>query len=284
MTYASIMIGLDTGTGSQERTRLAVQLSEQFQARLIGVASREYDYPHGYGRYPEGSGETSIAAWAVMEQFCKERFRDAALADLSEIEAAFRAASGMGRRVEWRSEIEDPETFLEEQSRAADLVILGRRGDQKLPEARFAVDAGRALMGLGRPVLMVPLGVDYLSLKRVVVAWKNTLQTRRAISDAMPLLKLAQQVQVVRITDAADNEDLEDVVRFLESHGVNAAAFRRPHNGACVASALESSVKAFDATLIVSGAYGHNRIREWFFGGVTRALLDHCPVCCLMSH
>ena len=272
MTYASIMVELDLGTGSKKRTRLAAQLAEQFHARLIGVASREPDYPRGYG-------ETS-----AVERLAMREFHHAALADLTEIETAFRAAAGTANHVEWRSGLKDPEVFLEEQSCAADLVVLGRRGGQDLSDPRLAVNAGRALMGLGRPVLMVPPGVDYLPLKRVVVAWKNTLQTRRAISDAMPLLKLAQQVQVVRITTAEHNEDLEDVVRFLGLHGVNAAAFRKSQNGGSVASALESAVKDFDATLIVSGAYGHTRIREWFFGGVTRALLDHCPVCCLMSH
>lgn len=272
MTYASIMVGLDLGTGSRERTRLAAQLSEQFQARLIGIASRVPAYPLGYA-------ETSSDDWSEMEEF-----RDAALADLSEIETAFRAAVGATKRVEWRSDLKEPEVFLEEQARAADLVVLGRRGDRELSEARFAVDAGRALMGLGRPVLMVPLGVSHLSFKRVVVAWKNTLQTRRAISDAMPILKLAQEVQVVKVTAAEESQDLMDVVRFLGLHGVNALAFRQARNSASVVSALESSVKAFDATLIVSGAYGHNRIREWFFGGVTRALLERCPVCCLMSH
>ncbi|ABY28906.1 universal stress protein [Methylorubrum extorquens] len=272
MTYASIMVSLDLGSGSGERTRVAAQLAEHFQARLIGVAAREMDYPRGYA-------ETS-----VLGREATEEIRDAALADVAEVEAAFRLAVGSGRPIEWRSNLTDPEIFLEEQSRAADLVVLGRRGGQDLSDPRLAVNAGRALMGLGRPVLMVPPGVDHLSLKRVVVAWKNTLQTRRAISDAMPLLKVAQQVQVVRITTDEDNEDLEDVVRYLGLHGVNASAFRKSQNGASVALALEEAAKAFGASLIVSGAYGHNRLREWFFGGVTRALLNHCSVCCLMSH
>ena len=276
MTYASIMVGLDLGDGSRDRTRLAAQLAGRLQARLIGIASREPDYLRGYD---DGStyGATTM-----------DDIRDAALADLAEIEQAFREVAGSGRLIEWRSDLQDPEIFAAEQSRAADLIVLGRRGGEDFSDPRFALNAGRALMGLGKPVLVVPTGVDHLSLKRVVVAWKNTLQTRRALSDAMPLLKLAEEVQVVRVAvaenAAQDNEDLEDVVRYLELHGVNAEAFRKAQNGASVALALQSVAKDFDADLIVSGAYGHTRIREWFFGGVTRALLDHCPICCLMSH
>lgn len=276
MTYASIMVGLDLGTGSRERTRVAAQLAERFQARLIGVASREPDYLSGYD-------ETSAYGAATMDDI-----RAAALADLAEIEEAFRAVAGTGRLIEWRSELQDPEIFVAEQSRAADLIVLGRRGGDDFSDPRFALNAGRALMSLGRPVLVVPTGVDHLSLRRVVVAWKNTLQTRRAVSDAMPLLKLAEQVQVVRIAAAEnaaqDHEDLGDVVRLLEMHGVKAVPFRKAQNAASVASALQAVAKEFDADLIVSGAYGHTRIREWFFGGVTRGLLDQCPICCLMSH
>ena len=276
MAYASIMVGLDLGDGSRERTRLAAQLAERFQARLIGVASREPDYVRGYD-------ESSAYGAATLNDI-----RDAALADIADIEQAFRAVAGTGRLVEWRSDLQDPEIFVAEQSRAADLIVLGRRGGEDFSDPRFALNAGRALMGLGRPVMVVPTGVDHLPLRRVVVAWKNTPQTRRALSDAMPLLTLAEEVYVVRIAGAEnaaqDNEDLEDVVGFLELHGVNAEAVRKAQNGASVALALQGVANAFEADLIVSGAYGHTRIREWFFGGVTRALLDHCPICCLMSH
>jgi nucleotide-binding universal stress UspA family protein len=279
MTYTSIMVGLDLGAGSRERTRLAAQLAERFQARLIGVGARQPDYPRASGEYPLAYGQISVLGGSAMEEI-----RKAALADVAAIEESFRAVAGAGRHIEWRSGLKDPEIFLEEQSRAADLVVIGRPGGQDLSDPRLALNAGVALMALGRPVLVVPPGVDHLSLKRIVVAWKNTLQTRRAISDAMPLLKLAEQVQVVRISAPEDHEDVEDVVRFLGLHSVNAVAFRKSQNGASVALALQGAAKAFGADLIVSGAYGHNRIREWFFGGVTRALLDHCPVCCLMSH
>ena len=280
MTYTSIMVGLDLGAGSRERTRLAAQLAERFQARLIGVASRQPDYPRGHGAdNPRGYGQISVLGGSAMEEI-----RKAALADVAETEKAFRAAAGMARRIEWRCGLEDPEVFLEEQSRAADLVVIGRLGGEDLSDPRMSVNAGVALMALGRPVLVVPPGVDHLSLKRIVVAWKNTLQTRRAISDAMPLLKLAEQVQVVRIAVPEDHEDVEDVVKFLGLHGVNAIPFRQSPDGASVAVSLQEAAKAVGAGLIVSGAYGHNRVREWFFGGVTRALLDHCPICCLMSH
>lgn len=272
MTYTSIMVGLDVGDGSRGRTKLATQLAETFQARLIGVAARRPDYAGGYGEI------------SVLSDFGMDEIRRFATDDLSAVEDAFREIAGENRSVEWRSSVTDPGVFLEEQSRAADLVVIGRTGDKDPLDSRMSLDAGVALMALGRPVLVVPPEIDHLSGKRVVVGWKNTLQSRRALSDAMPFLRRAEQVRVVRIAAEDDKEDLADVVRFLGLHDVNAVPIRWASAGTGVAEALQQAAKDFDADLIVSGAYGHNRIREWFFGGVTRALLDHCPICCLMSH
>jgi nucleotide-binding universal stress UspA family protein len=133
-------------------------------------------------------------------------------------------------------------------------------------------------------VLVVPPGTDRLSASRVVVAWKNTLQSRRAISDAMPLLKLADQVQVIQVTDTANRAELDDVVAHLALHDVNATGIQRAADRAGTAAAIMEVAKEAGADLIVSGAFGYSRLREWFFGGVTRNLLEHAKVCCLMSH
>ena len=272
MTYASIMVGLDRSSASRGRTKIAAHIAERFQARLIGITARRPDYISEYG-------ETAVLSEPAMEEI-----RDVAFDDISAVEGAFRTIVGEGARIEFRSALNDPEVFLEEQSRAADVVVLGRPMGKDLADPRMSLSAGMALMAIGRPVLVVPPGVDHLPVKRVVIAWKNTAQTRRAISDAMPLLKIAQQVQVVRIADDDDQDDLRDVVRFLGLHNVNATCFRRSADGGGVALALQKAAKAFDADLIVSGAYGHNRIREWLFGGVTRELLGAFPICCMMSH
>ena len=271
MTYASIMVGLDRGSAAPGRARLAVQLAERFHGRLIGVAATRPSYAGGYAEISE------------LDEPGVDEARQEALDDLAEVEDVFRLAAGERHGTEWRSDLAEPEVFLEAQAHAADLVVIGRAGGKDLSDARMFLNPGVALMALGRPVLIVPPDVEHLSGKRVVVAWKDTVQTRRAVSDAMPVLKLAEHVRVVRIADDA-SEDLADVVRFLGLHDVNAMPFRMSPTGAGVAEALQRAARDFGADLIVSGAYGHNRIREWFFGGVTRALLDRCPVCCLMSH
>jgi nucleotide-binding universal stress UspA family protein len=139
-------------------------------------------------------------------------------------------------------------------------------------------------MVVGRPILIVPHGVERLLATSVVVAWKNTPQSRRAISDAMPFLTLAEQVQVVQVAGDGDRTDLDDVVAYLGLHGVKAVGVLKVPNAGGTAETLLDAAEGFKADLIVGGAFGYSRLREWFFGGVTRNLLDHSPVCCLMSH
>ncbi len=272
MSYASIIVAVDPGEQAVPRVTLAAHLARKLDARLIGVAAWQPDYPRGFG-------ET-----AVPTGYGVEEIRQKALDELKAAAEAFRLAAEPAERTEWRSELMESVTYLAEQSRVADLVVVGRQGANDRPQLAAAVAPGDALMAVGRPVLVVPRGVERLSASRVVVAWKNTMQSRRAISDGMPFLKLAEAVQVVQVADDGDRVELDDVVAYLGLHGVKAAGILKAPNGGGTAEALLDAAEGFGADLIVSGAFGYSRLREWFFGGVTRNLLDHSLVCCLMSH
>jgi nucleotide-binding universal stress UspA family protein len=272
MSYASIMVAVDDGLHATERVRLAAELAHRLGARLVGVAACTPEYPQGFG-------ETVVPAGYGIEEI-----RQAALTKLAGVEQAFRNTSCLNDRIEWRSDLDHPVRFLERQARAADLVVVGRYAKHEGASPGMAVELGDALMGLGRPVLVVPPGVEHLEAKRIVIGWKNTPQTRRAISDALPLLERAEAVQVLRVADDGDRSEIEDVARYLSLHGVNASARQVVPSGRTAAEELQKAAIEADADLVVAGAYGYSRLREWFFGGVTRDLLAGSSACCLMSH
>jgi len=272
MSYVSIMVAVDDGRHAPARVRLAAELAHRLGARLVGAAACVPDYPRGYG-------ETVVPMDMVIEEI-----RQAALDRLAGVEQIFRHASCLNDRTEWRTDLAAPVSFLEGQSRAADLVVVGRYADDEGVSSGMAVDVGDALMGVGRPVLVVPAGVEHVEAKRIVVGWKNTLQTRRAVFDALPLLRRAEAVQVLRVSDGEDRAEVEDVTRYLALHHVNATARLAKPSGWTVADDVRKAAGDFGADLIVTGAYGYSRLREWFFGGVTRDLLADAPACCLLSH
>jgi nucleotide-binding universal stress UspA family protein len=124
----------------------------------------------------------------------------------------------------------------------------------------------------------------------VVVAWKDTREARRAIQDALPFLHRADEIILVEVCERSDDvapsqSRLRDVALYLTNHRIAAAVAERvrPVDGTA-ASSLLRLVQDESADLIVAGAYGHTRLGEWIFGGMTQALLAESPVCCLFSH
>lgn len=120
------------------------------------------------------------------------------------------------------------------------------------------------------------------------IAWNASREARRALTDALPLLKAAQSVSVV-VVDPQDNpshgeEPGADIAQHLCRHGVNARVEQLKSNGLAVADVIRNAAMAANHDLIVLGAYSHSRSRELFFGGVTRSLLKDILVPTLIAH
>ncbi len=141
-------------------------------------------------------------------------------------------------------------------------------------------------MAAGRPILVVPSRVDGLQAKCVLVAWKDTPQARRAVSAALPLLRAADCVVVAQILERQEKSEAqhacEDVAKWLTRHGATAVV--RVIDGRDATLTLNEMAADETADLIVAGAYGHSRLREWAFGGVTQQLLTSSALCCLLAH
>jgi nucleotide-binding universal stress UspA family protein len=149
------------------------------------------------------------------------------------------------------------------------------------------VGIGDLVMQAGRPCLIVPAETENLRSEHVLVGWKDTGETRRAVSDALPLLKQARQVTIVEIAAEQDLAEaytrVRDVASWLKRHGIEATPVAAPSIGDD-AVRLSSIVREQGADLLVAGAYGHSRVREWVLGGVTRDLLLRATHCSLVSH
>ncbi|GJE39354.1 universal stress protein [Methylobacterium persicinum] len=271
MSYASIMVAMDLTPEARDRVRVAGDLADFFRARLIGVAADQPDYTVP----PVGPTPAGVYALADSDEVV--------LNDLRLAHAAFDEAAGARSRVAWRSNLDFPLPFLVRQAAGADLVVLGR-GTGGGP-GLFSIDTADAIMRLGRPVLVVPPGIDHLAPQRIAIGWKNTREARRAVRDALPFLKRALHVDVIAIDDGQGAMETREVIGFLHAQQVAARIVEASASGGgSVADALMEAARERAVNLIVAGAYGHGRLREWAFGGVTRSLLTSAPVCCLMSH
>jgi nucleotide-binding universal stress UspA family protein len=117
-----------------------------------------------------------------------------------------------------------------------------------------------------------------------VLGWKDCREARRATLDSLPFLQRAEEVYVVGVGDEVPAASVQDVVLHLERHGVQATARLVSAGRQPVAGELMEMASTVQADLIVCGGYGHSRMREWIFGGVTHEFISHGPICCLMTH
>jgi len=268
-SYASIMVPMDLRPETTRRAKLATELADRFSARLIGIAAEEIKAP----LYFEEAG-------AAVESIIELQTRQATK-DLAEAEAAFKGVAGTRNRVEWRQALASPTAHVLEQARAADLIVAARPNLETATNPMW-VDGGELVMDAGRPVLFVPPHADYLAAKRIVVGWKDSREARRAVWDSLPFLKAAEDV--ILVSTESERDSLADVKNYLTAHGVKASLLKRPNPTGPVGDEIVTVAKLEGADLIVTGAYGHSRTREWAFGGVTQQLLHHSPICCLMAH
>jgi len=268
--YASIMVPMDLDPEAENRAKLAIALADRFSSRLIGVAAHPIAVPLYFEAPVAG-----IASAVELEERSATR-------NIAEAEAVFRRVIATRNRAEWRRAHGFPLDFVLEQARAADLIVASRPRRDELAHGPMSLDGGDLVMSAGRPVLFVPPNIDYLAAKSVVIGWKDTREARRAVADALPLLKAAKDVLVVSVD--SDDRGARDVSAYLACHGVEAGIAKRPQGAGSAADELLQAADQAAADLIVCGAYGHSRTREWVFGGVTRDLLDHSRLCCLMAH
>lgn len=279
MTYSSLMVHLDLGVSNEALLQLTADMAERFGAGVLGIAAgqpvqMQIMYGNGY-----------------MSAEGMEQDRALVANQAAEVEDRFRAVMrNRTHSLQWRSTISYMEltNWVADQARGADLLLMASRPDDPRSGSTKRLDIDDLVMRLGRPLVVVPPSVAALDLEHVVIGWKDTRETRRAVLDALPLLRSAGQVTVVEIVEDAEEMasarlHLAEVVAWLGGHGVVAEAVTEPLSGGPAAQ-LEAAAAVKHAGLLVIGAYGHNRLREWVLGGMTRDALRHPARCSFMSH
>ena len=276
MTYSTLMVHLDVGSSNAGRLQVAGDLADRFGASVVGIAAAQpmqVVYADGYV-----SGE-------MIEDDVNAKEKEIAAAE-AEFRGAFQKRTNA---LEWRSAITlDPlSDFIACESRSADCVVTGVDHNRSVFDSSRHVELGDLVMRIGRPVLVVPESATKIGFDRILVGWKDTRETRRAVADALPLLKKATFVTVAEIALESDmveaRRHLDQVVEWLKRHGVTAESIAAPSAGNDSKHLAEIG-REQKADLMVAGAYGHNRLREWMLGGVTRDLLLRPEACAFVSH
>jgi nucleotide-binding universal stress UspA family protein len=280
MSFKNILVHIDNSDRCDERLRLAGNLAKEQGAHLTGL----FVIPEKF--YPLYMDSTYIPSDLIENQEAQIR------ADCDLAEKHFRKfADHEGLTAEWRSDQGPIGAVVARHARYADVTVLGQGSldePAKYPNPFLAADV---VMTAGRPVLVIPNAGQCETIgKRIMVCWNASRESVRALNDAMPLLKKAENVTVLVVNPqnpaSGDHGDIPsaDIALYLARHGIKAEAASTMTDINDVGEVVLSRAFDLDIDLIVCGAYGHSRTREWILGGVTETLIHQATIPTFMSH
>ncbi len=284
MAIKDILVHLDPTARSNARLDFAARLAAAHGAHLTGLAVLDLPPPDVFYGFPSTYMDVQSAEEVVS------RLRAGRMQELEVAKARFETLLAQdGIAGEWRVAEGDPAETTTLHARYADLVIVG----QPAPDDDSwlaAAPSVAGLMGAGRPILVMPYAGAVTTLaETVLVGWNATAEAARAVNEALPLLQRARKVTVLAINPRrgiAGDGDLPaaDIARHLARHGVQAEAAHTIATDLGEGDALLSYAADIGADLLVCGMYGHTRLREFAFGGVTRTLLSTMTLPVFLSH
>jgi nucleotide-binding universal stress UspA family protein len=277
MTFNSIVLFLDNSRRNGARIDFAIELALGHRAHLTGIhVTHSAPYP-----YASEAGLGLLMA-KLQEHLARER----KAVELRFGEAARRA----GLSYDWDFLQGDDVPQAAVRARAYDLAIVGQNDPDDEEGVLAEGFPDLVVMGAGRPVLFAPYtGALRSQFRHALVAWNGGREAARALADALPLLVQAANVSLVAVEPRSDERGPAllpelDIAAYLSRNGVKAELQRVPAVDIGVGEWLLSHAAEIGADLIVAGAYGHARMREWMLGGVTRTLLRSMTMPVLMSH
>lgn len=177
-------------------------------------------------------------------------------------------------------------TITTEHARLRDLTILPFGEEATLDQ----YVAENVIFGSGRPTIVLPEAPRLqrpISLEVVGVAWDFSRPAARAMADALPILKRAKTVRVVTVTQEksiATKRSGADLATHLAFHGINVVLDEEASAGRTVGQVLCDYASAKGLDLLVMGAFGHSRLRDFVLGGATKTIIAHPPLPVLLSH
>ena len=223
-------------------------------------------------RLEEEASRREEKAKQLFESFCQREglaLRDA-------------PSDPQGPSAQWCREIGAEPYWVAEYGHAADLLVIGRPGED---EGVSLDTVEGALIDSGRPLLIPPAVPLTAVPETIAIAWKATPQAARALTAASPFLSMAKQIVVLIVAEdqRAPEEEADRLMAGLQWQGLPVSVRHLRPQAHSAADTLLSAAGEH-AALVVMGGYGHSRLREWIFGGFTLRVLRGANVPVLMAH
>lgn len=280
MAYKTILVHIADDEAGRMRASVAAGLAEAHGGRVVGLAAASQPAPivaegssFAAGVWAEQAAEHERAAQRAADDFLAEMGRRGVPAE-ARVVGGFEDTAGAAFAVS---------------ARYADLSVIGARDAVATRVLADSLIDG-AVFDTGRPVLAIPKAGAAADLgRRPMLAWDGGPQAARAALDALPFLTRAQEVRVAVARtyfgmSRHGEEPGADVARWLAGHGARVTVEVLDPGPRRVPQALGEAALRHGCDMIVMGAFGHSRLREAIFGGVTSDLLSEPPLPLFLAH
>lgn len=276
MTYKTILVHLNDSRRAEKVLEPAAQLAVRFNAHLIGL--------HVSSAVP--ASPIPMASSALASIVAAERRNSEAVAETFK-----RMTAGQPYVAEWQLQKVshlDLAGVVMARGRAANLIVAGQT-DPDWDLSPVMDFPEHLALESGRPVLVIPYAGRYPTIgRRIMIAWKPTRESARAVFDALPLLQEAETVSILEIKERQDDPSTlapdTSIAVALARHGIKPEVRTSIAPDISVGDEILSRAADLDADLLVMGAYGHSRFRQLIFGGTTRHIARHMTLPTLLSH
>lgn len=279
MSFKTILVHVDYDRRCSARLDYAAQFALAWGAHLTGVHVVPPLRVPSYARAELGSD-------FIVQQEKRMMERSEELS--SSFSAAMRRHGLVGH--EWRAVHGEPHEVIGVHARYADLIIAGQR-DRTDDTATVGGEFPEIVaMTAGRPLIVFPYAGNFAPIaKHIMVCWNASRESTRAVTDALPALQRAEKVTVMSVNAKSSTlghgeHPGSDLALYLARHKVKAEVSTQAAVDIDIGDFILSRAADLGADMIVMGAYGHPRMREMIFGGVTRNIMQHMTVPVLLSH
>ncbi len=263
----TIMLLVHSDSGQESRLQCALDIVRAIEGRLVGLSVLRPAI------LADGLGMTYSQNAVILDDPDDEEALRARLTERLANEAV---------PFQWIISSGTIEQAITDNAGLSDLVVVSREG---IASSYEAVDLPALVaMKVGTALMVVPPAQNGIDLfGRAMVAWDGSDTAEKAVRAAAPLLAHAEQVDIVTIDTKGSAADGEDVARYLAAHDCGVEIHRLAPSGD-MGTQLIAAMHDLGAQWAVAGCYGHSRLREHVFGGVTRTLAVRSPIPLLIAH
>lgn len=268
----TVLLHVHNDIGQESRLQAALDLARAFSAHIHCVQATPFEYIV----IGDPMGGAHVPPQLVAE------VRAGELAEQSRIEDRLKVE---GVPFSWRQIDGDIGDVLVSEASLADIVVMSQPGADRGEGRPVYQKVGEVAVAARPPVLCMPVtDTAFDPGGTAIVAWNGSFEAANALHFALPLLCRAAQVRLVEVCRDASRFPSTRAAEYLSRHDIHAEIQLAEADSDGTAATLARIARDAGAAYLVMGAYGHSRLREIVFGGVTRHLISHCETPLLMAH